>query len=181
MAALYGWLNQLLAYAESLRPVQSLNTLTSHTAIGTVRQGLGESAPEPGNVLMVKVVENLGDYVTAYEYDAASDTTTGSLLKIAKPWRLRRTTWDGTTYRFTFNGVSYDLLYTYTATDYRSARDVSSGTVERQAVIPVYKADNILFATEPTNGTGVFVTEGNTTSELTWLDLNIDARAWCRY
>jgi len=112
------------------------------------------------------------DYLEARTWNG---TTQGSTtIKIAKPWRLRKTGWDGVTVTYDFNGAATPIRYTYAArAGYRSALNTATNATENQAIIPVYSVNDILYATEPTGGTLVTVA--------TWLDLNVDARAWARY
>jgi len=128
------------------------------------------------SIQQYRITAIFDDYLEARTWNGTSQ---GSAVKIAKPWRLRKTGWDGVTVTYDFNGTSVPLRYAYSSVrpGYRTATHTTLLTVENQAIIPVYSLNDILYATEPTGGTLVTVAA----VALTWLDLNVDARAWARY
>lgn len=97
------------------------------------------------------------------------DDGSGNQLKIAKPYLLRQTPFDGNT----LDGL------TYSYTD-GTERNVDDGTDnENQIIVPSYtiKTNGVIYAAKGiSGGTGVTVDD----EDLTWLDINVDARAWAR-
>lgn len=178
-------INRAVDFADSMRISRGIGYQVRHDVAGQtliIKRQPPQEAVEAGPIKMVQIIENFGNYLTCQEYDAETHTSSGEVLRVAKPFRIRQEGWVGTTNSFTFNGTLVNLTYTWTAVDYRTARDSISGTTERQAIIPVYKPGWLLFIAEPENGTGVFEAgDGDELVELTWLDLNTDAREWCRY
>lgn len=116
-----------------------------------------------------------GDYYVCSGPDGA--------VQVAKPWRLRRTPFDGQTISFTDEqSRTYSAAYTYDGIDEttpsvrRSVEIVSAGTAtfsESQVVIPRLKVSfDYIDVMESENGTGV--------SGVDLIDLNTDGRAWAR-
>lgn len=173
--------NKLRDYCLSIRPAKGLNTRLKHTSRGTI---INTQAPAPevqeGDSIVAtqyKVTAIADDYIEAKTWDG---TNLGSAaVKIAKPWRLRKTGWDGVTVTYSFNGGSIPIRYAYNAAlpGYRSAFLVNQNQTTSQAIIPVYSVGDIIYATEPEGGT--FATVNGV--DLTWLDLNVDAREWARF
>lgn len=99
-----------------------------------------------------------GDYIYAAPWDG---TTEGAQIKVAKPYLLRRTPFDGKSR----NGISY----TYSADD---AREATNGTdIEQQSIIPTYVVGDIVYAARAVIG-------GTEVEDVTYVDVNADARAW---
>lgn len=135
-----------------------------------------EAAEAASSVQQYKLTGHFDDYVEAKTWDGTNLGT--ATVKIAKPYRLRKTGWDGVTVSYDFNGTFFPLQYTYLATPgFRTARHTGSGALENQAIIALYNVGDIIYATEPIGGTGVTVSG----TALTWLDLNVDGRHWARY
>ena len=135
------------------------------------RQVFAEPRSDTQQIRQMEVVGVEGDYLicvakngsSAAAYDAARYT-------VAKPYLLRRTPFDG----YTRNAISY----TYTSATARTAVDADEDT-ETQEVVPAYVAGDVIYATrDVVGGTGVTSRDGTTT--VTWLDLNVDGRAWAR-
>ena len=125
------------------------------------------------------VVSEAGDYLTATRANLSDGTTDGSsVVAIAKPWRLRRTPWDGKT----INSVAY----AYTGANTRTAtRSVNGQTiVETQTITPPYVAATITDAIE---GDVIYAVKlaiadigvtDDDDNDLTLQDINTDGRAW---
>lgn len=113
-----------------------------------------------------------GDYFEAKAYDGT--TQTGSAIKIAKPFQLRRTPFDGEY----ISGLQ--VSYSYSSDTTRTATHDDED--EEQLVIPKYLIDfSVIFAVKPVAGsTGVTWFDGEGDVPIGWLDLNLDARAWAR-
>jgi hypothetical protein len=109
-----------------------------------------------------KVEEVFDDYVTAKTWDGS--TLGDTLVKIALPWELRKTGWDGQT----VHGVGYS----------------GYGSQERRAAYPDYAQQEVInlqyfegaeiTATVPRGGTGV--ADGD--EDVLWEDDNRGARRW---
>ena len=140
-------------------------------------EGRAASGGAGGTIQQYKVTVISDDSITCRTWDGTTDGTSDVI--VAKPYRLRKTPWNGITVVYDFNGTSYSIVYSYLATPgFRTAQVTVGGTqtTESQAIIPIYKVGDIIYATEPEGGTDVFVG-----SAVTWLDLNVDARAWACY
>jgi hypothetical protein len=173
------WFNRLLrkcqraeiADSADIRPVES-----SHGTQLFIRPQAGGASTPAASIQQYRITAIFDDYLEARTWDGTTQGSTA--IKIAKPWRLRKTGWHGVTITYNFNGTLFPIRYTYLATaGYRTALHTGTNATENQAIIPVYSVNDILYATEPTGGTLVTVAA----VALTWLDLNVDARAWARY
>lgn len=123
---------------------------TSVTQLIRVRFGGGGGG---GQVRKARLSLPYGDYLQC--------TVGSETIKIAKSSLLRRTPYDGQTYKgFTYNYIS-DTERTATAGTY----------VERQTVTPSYEGGDTIYYVEADTG----VNEAPK-----WLDLNVDARAWAQ-
>lgn len=170
-------LNKVVDAVNANRLAKSFQYRLKETSNGTT---LDIPIPPAGEVTATSVrqfrIKSIADdYITAAEWDGSAE---GTQRQIAKPWRLRKTGWDGVLVNYNFNGANFPLRYTYLSTPgFRSAFHANLNQTENQAIIPIYRVSDIIYATEPEGGT--LVTVGGTA--LTWLDLNVDARAWARY
>lgn len=126
----------------------------------------GDKRPVPIGVRQFKLVSVQTDYLVCNEWDG---TTQGDgEYKIALPWMLRQTPFDGQTR----NGITY----TYASASERTADDGSN--TETQVIVPSYVAGDVIYGMkEIRGGTDTEDEAGDTVG---WLDLNIDARAWAR-
>jgi hypothetical protein len=115
-----------------------------------------------GGARQFKIVSLDYDHVNAKTWDG---TTLGDdIVKIAKPWLLRKTP---------FISGYQGITFTYTGYTTRSA--TLSGTTETQVVVPAYNVNDIIYATKGVAG-GLAMTD----PDIEWADLNIDGRAWAR-
>lgn len=95
------------------------------------------------------------------------DTVGTEDIKIAKPYKLRTSTYDGRTW----GGIRYDHVFNYK----RSARNTETGETETQIIVEPYRHNDLIYATAYVKG-GVDVISSGTS--LLWLDDNRDGRAW---
>ena len=114
-----------------------------------------------------------GDYLLCKTYDGTNEGT--DILKVAKPVELRHSL---SSQVIAGNTVSY--TYSPDANIWDGARTASCGTVKQiEIVIPVYQtgtnSDCEIWADSPIGGTGA----QSASVDLTWLDTNRAARAWC--
>jgi hypothetical protein len=122
-----------------------------------------------GGCFRFKLKSVQADYLTCRTWDGTTEGSTD--IYIAKPPKLRHVASESL--------VGTTWTYTYSAeTGYEDGkRSASDGTnTEKQVVIPVYVIGDEIFASTPDNGTDVTVSA----TELTYLDLNVDGRAWAR-
>jgi hypothetical protein len=121
-----------------------------------VRMGGGAAT----GVLRLRFKNMDGDYLNCVTWDGTDEGT--QTIKIAKPYLLRRTPFDGQTR----NGVSY--VYSDAIT-----RQATKGEdTITETVVPVYVLDDELYGiSAPAGGTGVAAAPD-------YLDLNLDGRAW---
>ena len=106
-----------------------------------------------------------GDYVQAYTWDG---TTQGSsTIVIARPYLLRKTPFNGKTV--------HGIEYTYLSSVWRRA--VYGDEQEYQVIVPAYNVGDMIYALSIANA---YLKDpgGSTLSGCTWLDVNVDGRAW---
>jgi len=111
-------------------------------------------------------VQSVGnDHITCHTWDGTTEGTVD--VKVAKPYLLRRTPFDGETR----DGITY----TYSSAVEREADD--GADTEDQVIVDSYIEDDIIYAIRRISG-GTDVTVS--TVDLQWLDLNIDGRYWAK-
>ena len=146
-------------------PERMLNTLVD----GVNRPLIGSNKPKQTagfgypKAHKLTVTSQSGDYITC-------DTPSGKSVDVAKPYLLRRTPFDGETR----DGITY----TYSSDSARQGDD--GANTEDQVIVPSYVVNDIIFAVRnPVGGTGVDDGESPATN-ITYLDLNLDGRAWAK-
>lgn len=134
-----------------------------------------------GTILTANVRGGGGSQIATFRYKSMQDdylvcrtwdwTTEGDTdVLIAKPYDLRMTGWNGVTvvYPSEFSG-SVSVLYTKVSSSHRTA--TSGSEIEDQAIRPFYVPDkSVIFAMNAETGI----------SEVGWIDLNVDARAFAK-
>lgn len=145
------------------------------------RPGRGGSSSPPTPDKTLKLYKMFGDYFLAKDTD-------GTIYQVAKSPLLRNsrltavffgTTW---TYTYPHNPISPATPTTDPlAFIYRI--NATTGFSERAIVSPPWEQDATIIAYQPGFATGVVSVPPDTTTPpltpITWLDRNIDARAWC--
>jgi len=101
-----------------------------------------------------------GDYLVCRTWDGTTEGDTD--VKVAKPYLLREST--------TRTGYTYN----YTGDQARTSTKTSDGSTEDQVIVPAYVEDDEIWATKADTG----VTVGGV--DVTYIDLNLDARAWAK-
>lgn len=118
-----------------------------------------------GTVSAFKVQSVVSESLVCRTFDG---TSTGSTdIQVAKPYKLRQSA---------PNPVTIDSeTITYSAWNWANqSRTATIGATSKTEVItPRYLTNDIIWATETTT-----CTTGSDASTLTWLDLNVDGRAW---
>ena len=168
--------NNLRDYTMSLRPAKGRGIRHRHTSHGVVSSVKSSkvAALDSSLAKQFKVTAISNDTITCRAWDGTNNGETD--IVVAKPYRLRKTPWDGVTVSYDFNGTIYSIAYSYLTTSGFRTAQVTVGTTqttESQAIIPIYKVGEIIYATEPDGGTDL--------ASVSWLDLNVDARAWACY
>lgn len=113
--------------------------------------------------------EMFGDYYRCVTWDGTTEGST--TVDVAKPMYLRQSPFDGQT----INGITYTFSTNYT---FRWARNsLTPVSTIRQIIIPYYVTNDLIYASEISNGAGAVSTEG---SLITYQDMNVDGRFWVR-
>lgn len=145
------WLNQ---------PVDFIN---QHLGIKPPEQVFAVERSDSIRHQQFQVVSVGTDYLVCSRHNGTS-AEAGS-VKVALPYLLRKTPFDGKTRN--------SIAYTYSSVTQRTA-----GGSEAQLITPSYVADDIIYAISGVTG-GTGVTDENS-EPVTWLDLNLDGRAWAK-
>lgn len=109
----------------------------------------------------IKTAGIFDNHLICFVYDNYG-TPTGE-VRVALPWDLRRTTWDGTT----VGGVSYAFAGS-------QARTASGAVTEDQKITPDYRVADELVIGYVASGTGAELDA----KAIFWVDLNLAGRAW---
>ena len=124
-------------------------------------------------------VSSFGDYMLCRTWDGTTEGAT--MIAVARPFLLRKSVFDG----FLIDGYSY----TYASVSQRVKTRDSDDKAETQVIVPAYVNSDtsdirhiIYAATGISGGTKVLETgnELDPTKPVTWLDLNVDGRAWAK-
>ena len=187
-ASLFRWLNALLAYVVSLKPLQSAGTLTTHGPRGVSRTAAGggvageDGPPVTVKQLRVKDATTSGSYIKCVSFDAAPDPGVEgeTYIYVARPYKLRTTiltaTIDSVAVAYTY---ASKIQRTATRAQFTSGGQTYPVVAETQKIVPRYLVDDVIYAVEVDDESDLNLTDpdGNT---ITLVDLNLDARAWCR-
>jgi len=139
-------------------------------AFSNVSNGGGSAS-----VQQFKIVSDGGDYWNCKTWDGK--TLGSTVVKVAKPYKLRAGI--GKIASEVIRGVTY--TYTYTAVTsggvtiyYTRAVSGSDGTSETDFVIPDALTNDIIY------GITFSTTAPSSLSDVVWLDINADGRAWAK-
>lgn len=167
------WLMKLVDWTRSCRILESPDIRPTITNQGTSLRltGIAETLSELTQYRL-KSVQN--DYLTCRAFNGTTEDTKD--IFIAKPFRLRRTPFDGLTIAFSSDGENYSAAYAYASANKRAV--TISGTAETQIVIPRFKVDfDLIYARTVREDLNLRATNG---SKITLLDINADGRAWAK-
>ena len=119
-----------------------------------------------GSIVRQFRVKSVGnDHITCRTWDGTTEGDTD--VKVAKPYLLRRTPFDGETR----DGITC----TYSSACERQASD--GVDTEDQVIVDSYIADDIIYAIRViVGGTDTTVSD----EDIMWLDLNVDGRYWAK-
>jgi hypothetical protein len=123
----------------------------------------------PGGVLVqqMKIVSVDGDFLVCHTWDGTTEGT--DAIKVARPYLLRRTPFDGASR----GSISYVYVDDQQRTSSKSGEDDIT-----EYVTPNYLAADVIYAiVNHRGGTGV-VDDGSLA--VGWVDLNVDGRAWAQ-
>ena len=166
-------------FKEVWRAYNDLIDFARELAVSPNSRGISVSRTSNGTLLRIepdKGVPNLmvkrmrveavhNDYIVCREWDGV---TLGQSFSVAKPFRLRRTPFDGV-------AITYDdgtvISYQYSSSFQRVA--TSGALVETQVITPEFNIGfDEIHALKLEDETGVAGAD--------WLDLNTDGRAWAQ-
>lgn len=166
-------------------PVDAIVRL--HAGVAPPSQVRSRGNPAPFEVRAFKVLADLsdddpsvqGDYVWCERQGGSTSSEgEGDRIAVAKPYLLRRTTWDTEANggdAESRNGVTYE----YTSGYERTATITATGQEEDQIIVPSYQAGDVIYAVRGVmGGTGVEIDNNGDTTAVEWLDLNADGRMW---
>lgn len=117
-----------------------------------------------------KITEIKQDYLVCYPWDGVKQTETP--VYVARPYRLRGSETTRVFAGGTVNYSAYNSTYTQ--------RTATLSGSETQVIVPEYVVGDVIAAlSNVRGGTGVerSLADGSTLP-VTWLDMNVDARAW---
>ena len=170
------WRKKEAITAEKLnRQVEATNYLLGGAALPSQvrRGGRGRAGMQ---IQLFEVIELGLDHVKCYSLDGAANTTSDIVTRVALPYLLRKSLFDGETR----NGITYEYDETDIYTK-RVATDSESNT-ETQVIVPSYVEFDLIFAASSVaGGTYAWYEDDNGVDQpITWLDLNLDGRAWAK-
>lgn len=134
----------------------------------TLEIDFGGGSTNSVSVKWCKIQSIQDDYVTVLEWDGSA--TTGSSFYVAKPTKLR---YNGGASE-TIDGITVTYSSWAATTRVTRVASISGAAAEDQVIVPRLQVNDLIWAIQVTE-TGVTVSG----ADVTWLDLNIDARAWC--
>jgi len=138
-----------------------------------VRGSARASGVTPIQMQVFVIPTTTTDYIWCYRWDGTEQT--GEAVRVAVPYLLRSTPFDG----HTRNGITYDYDFTASPIE-RTATNVGAET-EDQVIVPSFQVDDIIYAIASIDGgTDVRADLGDGTYEdVTYLML-ADGRAWSK-
>lgn len=164
--------NQPLDHRQLNEPVDVLNDMTRGVGVPRqVRVRGGAAAAVGSAVAHFKLRQSgheFGDYLRCRTWDWRSETEGDEDVFVARPWLLRRSSFEDIT--------RAGIHYTYSTNSTRTARRTSDNATEVQIIIPMYYIGDILKAEKGIVGdTGVVVED----VMLEW-EARTEGRAWAR-
>ena len=149
--------------------------ISDQNAVITLPVMSAGTGTEGASISQFKIVSDGGDYWNCKTWDG---TTLGTdITKVAKPYKLRAGTGKiaseairGITYTYTYTAVTVSGVTGY----YTRAVSGSDGSAETDYMIPDPLANDIIYAAS------FATTTPSTLSDVEWIDLNVDGRAWAK-
>ena len=152
----------------SARKLEELRDGVDRLIEGTTTEQLQGEARLFRQVFQAQIFAISGDYLSVREYreyPAAPPFVGTAQILVARPWLLRRSPFDGSSW----NGIGF----TYSDDQTRTA--TQAATTEVQRITPAYVVGDIIYCAGRVYG-GVAV--DLTGVPLTGLDMNVDGRSW---
>jgi len=185
-SVLMAYLRELESFCQQNQVVSGvgyrLTVRPTGTTLAIDPAGHGRAVEHPGSTVQQMIVKDIkSDWIECLRYneDTGADpnpSTEADYIKIALPYRLRRTPFDG----LTIDGFTY----AYLDPNPYHRRHVTFGAYhEIQVIVPKYRPGDLIYTTNhPLGGTTVLdrITDPLLPQGLTWLDLNVDGRAWAQ-
>jgi hypothetical protein len=103
------------------------------------------------SIRQYRVVTVNDDTITAQEFDG---NTPGTTVLLARPFKQRRSVFDGNEAIVVYNGETLSGTYTY-ETPTRRVLELSNGRQIVEEVFPSYNANDIVYGSQTTNGTDI--------------------------
>lgn len=149
---------------------QAINRFISGT--GPPQQRFGRGRTQPLRIGRFKIKDVRQNHLVCREWDGSSE---GKLdIKIAKPFLLRA--------ELTTRVIGgTEFTYTFTGSEAQEKVADDGSDTETQVVVPRYEFGDEIYAVKgPNRGTGVAITVSGVSTDVDWMDMNIDARAWAK-
>lgn len=128
-----------------------------------------------GLLYQMKVKSEDGDFLICRFWDSIREIEGNDDIKVAKPYMLRRTPFDGASR--VIDGTTYNFAYTDDRT--RTSTNAGDGAdVETYHVDPEYLEDDIIYAERAVIGGTAVVDESSPAVDVVWLDSNRCGREW---
>ena len=192
-AALYRRINELAEIVLSHTPTPSIHGLTNHTALGwtVTPRAVIEGGESDIEVKAFALKLEKADYLfcipwldtevtprTQASVADATHYTVSELVRVAKPWTLRRAPFDG----LTLNGQLYE--YFTDDDELFSRRHVTVGSYhEIQTIVEPYRTDELVFAVKGIKN-GAHIVDPDEPDEppgsIAWQDMNVNSHAWAQ-
>lgn len=133
----------------------------------------GRSVSSTIQMQITEIPTGTTDFIWAKKWDAPTQALIGDAVRVALPWLLRSTPFDG----LSRNAISYDYDFSATPTE-RTATNAGAET-EVQVIVPAFAVGDIFYAVGSADGgTDVYADLGDGNFEdVTYLMLS-DGRAW---
>jgi hypothetical protein len=140
----------------------------------SAESAIARKAGASSAISQFKISDDMGDYWSCYTWDG---TTLGStFVKVAKPYKLRCST--GAIQIEVVRGSTLYYQYSYasgiyTRSVFGNVNMTTQSLLERDVINPSPLVNDIIYA-----ASGFSTLSPSTLTDVTYLDLNVDGRAW---
>jgi len=166
-------INEVIAYMKSLRTAKVDGQANKHTALGTIKivPTSGKTVETASTIQRFQIVNFQNSYLNCVKTNTDGTPISGTLFTVMVPYLLRSST--GLPSNYVDGTVDWDPV-----TQKRTLQiTISAKKYEvEQALQPIYDVDDYIFASNNFSG-GTEATDPST-GEHSWIDLNVDGRAW---
>ena len=167
------WMRRMHDFVSSLKLLPGVGYRIRQTPRGVILEmGQSPGGPNTSRALDVRTFQVTsadvsGDCIACLLFDPVTESTSGSAVRVALPWLMQ--SWNTVKTVPIFGEVDY----TYTLSAQKRVASWSSGAnIEVQLITEPYAVGDVITAVSAT--TGVVYSS----ADVTWLDLNVDGRAW---